>query len=37
MTVRTNFGSGVRMQWGFDQCAVVGIGRLFFQLTSGCN
>jgi hypothetical protein len=25
------------MQWNLDQCAVVGIGRLFFQLASGCN
>jgi hypothetical protein len=28
---------GVHIQWGLDQCAVVGIGRLFFQLASGCN
>jgi hypothetical protein len=37
MIIPASAVGGVRMQWSPDQCAVVGIGRLFFQLASGCS
>ena len=32
-----SFGSDIDMQWNPAQCAVVGIGLVFFQLTSEWN
>jgi hypothetical protein len=37
MIVPASAVSFVFIQWSIDQCAIVGIGRLFFQLASGCN